>query len=48
MKKNDVPGASVGIENMIRNGVDYVNLDNLDRMVTVINKLGEIHDNASK
>ena len=48
MKNNDTPGASVGMENMLRNGVDYVNLDNLDRMVLVINKLGEMHDNANK
>lgn len=47
-KKSDVPGSSVGIENLIRNGVDYVNPDNLDRMVKVITKLGEMHDNGNK
>ena len=48
IKKNDTPGASIGLENMLRNGVDYVNPDNLDRMVKVITKLGEMHDNANK
>lgn len=48
MKKNDVPRAAVGIENLIRNGVDYVNPDHLDRMVKVITKLGELHDNGNK
>ena len=36
------------MENMLRNGVDYVNPDHLDRMVAVITKLGEMHDNANK
>lgn len=48
IKKNDTPGASIGMENMLRNGVDYVNPDHLDRMVAVITKLGEMHDNANK
>lgn len=48
IKNNDTPGASIGLENMLRNGIDYVNPDHLDRMVMVINKLGELHDNANK
>ena len=48
MKKNDTPGAAVGLENILRNGVDYVNPDNLDRMVKVINRLGELQDNGNK
>lgn len=38
-KKNDTPGLGAGIENIIRNGVDFVDLNCLDRIVFVYNKI---------
>lgn len=38
-KKQDTPGLGVGIENLIRNGVDFVDLNYLDKIVFVYNKI---------
>lgn len=46
-KKEDQPGMGVGIENLIRNGIDFVNPDYLDRLVLVYNRIKEReHTNA--
>lgn len=41
-KKTEEPGAAVGIENLLKNGVDFTNPDHLDRMVTVINRIKDM------